>query len=117
MGAIARYVRWLGHDAAGTLAPVDVAAAVLHPDAWRLPADWPPLGPDEALVLVPPQWVGGWEDGHPLAPGYQHIWRAPLERLAAPLDPVAFGPYRPDELPPTATGPSRRNPWRRSGRR
>jgi hypothetical protein len=113
VGAIARYVRWVGHDAGGALAPQDVAAGILHRGAWHLPGDAPPLAADEVLVLVPPQWIGDWENGYPLAPGYQHIWRVPIARLQPLPQPPLHGPYRPDELPPSATGPSRRLPWRR----
>jgi hypothetical protein len=117
VGRIARYVRWIGHDAGGALRPVDVAAGVLHPGMWPLPRGWAPLGPNEALVYVPPQWIGGWEDGYRLAPGYQHVWRAPLAQLRPLPDPPEHGPYHPAELPPSAVGPATRSLWRRRGGR
>lgn len=123
MSIIREYLRWLGHDAGGALPPEDVFVGVLTDDAWSLPPNWPPLAPDETLVYVPPQWIGDWETGHRLAPGYQHVWRVPrasLRPLASLCSPSAFpqfGPYRPSVLPPSATGPTAsraRSKWSRS---
>ena len=113
MAVVARYVRWIGHDAGGTLPSLDVAAGILAASAWLPPTDWPPLAPGEALVLVPPQWIGDWETGSVLPPGYQHVWRVPLDRLAPPPDPPLSTPYRPTKLPPSACGPSLRSGGRR----
>lgn len=108
MGMIARYVRWVGHDAEGTLPPVDVVAGVLASGCSLLPTLKEPLAEDELLVVVPPQWIGDWATGYRLAPGYQHVWRVAASRLH-PLPPVPrFGPYRPDTLPASATGPRSR---------
>lgn len=108
MGMIARYVRWVGHDAGGTLPPVDVVAGVLAPGVLSPPTDAEPLAEDELLVVVPPQWIGDWTTGYRLAPGYQHVWRVFASRLA-PLPAVPrFGPYRPETLPASATGPRSR---------
>ena len=105
MGIIARYVRWRGHDAGGALPRVDVLAGVIAPGAWTPPVSWPLLAADEVLVYVPPQWIDDWETGHRLAPGYQHVWRAPRAHLhALPAEPL-HGPYRPATLPDIATGP------------
>jgi hypothetical protein len=106
VGIIVRYVRWAGHDAGGTLPPVEVVAGVLAPGAWRQPDGWPPLDASEVLVYVPPQWLGDWDDGgRRLAPGYQHVWRVHVSRLTPlPVEPLP-PPYRPPTLPTTATGP------------
>lgn len=123
MGIITQYQRWLGHDAGGALPPEDVVVGILTDGVWRLPPSWPPLVPGEALVYVPPQWIGDWESGHRLAPGYQHVWRVPrasLCPLCPPQSPQSrplLGPYRPSALPPSATGPTTRTnrpTWRRS---
>lgn len=108
MGIIRGYVYWRGHDAGGTLPPVDVLAGLLAEDAVRagmgLAVDTARTEGDELLVHVPPQWLGDWETGHPLAPGYQYLWRVPRDRLR-PLDGVPRStPYRPPSLPPAATG-------------
>jgi len=105
MSIIARYVCWRGHDAGGTLPPVDVLAGVLAPGAWTPPTSWPPPTEHELLVYVPPQWLGDWETGRRLAPGYQHVWSAPRANLhPLPPDPL-HEPYRPATLPDIATGP------------
>jgi len=105
MGIITRYVCWRGHDAGGVLPPVDALAGVIAPGAWNPPASWLPLAKDEALVYVPPQWIGDWETGHRLAPGYQHVWLAPCANLhPLPFEPL-HGPYRPATLPDIAIGP------------
>ena len=118
MSIITEYLYWPSHDTGGVLPPEDVLVGVLTDDAWRLPPDWAPLEPDETLVYVPPQWIGDWETGHRLAPGYQHVWRVPRASLRAlcPLCPSLsscppsprIGPYRPSALPPSATGPTAR---------
>lgn len=115
MGIIRGYVYWRGHDAGGTLPPVDVLAGLLAEDAARegmaaaarceraARSDGADTD-EELLVQVPPQWLGDWETGFPLAPGYQYIWRVPRDRLS-PLDGAPRSmPYRPLELPPAATG-------------
>lgn len=108
MGIISRYVYWMGHDAGGTLPPVDVVAGVLAPGAC------PPLAcvlaehSDELLVVVPPQWVGDWTTGHRLAPCYQHVWRVPASCLHPLPTTPRFGPYRPAVLPVSAAGPRTR---------
>ena len=105
MGIITRYVCWRGHDASGALPRVDVLAGVITSGAWNPPASWPPLTEDEVLVYVPPQWIGDWETGHRLAPGYQHVWLAPRSSLhRLPSEPL-HGPYRPATLPNIAIGP------------
>jgi hypothetical protein len=105
VGIITRYVCWRGHDAGGALRPVDVLAGVLAPGAWRPPASWPAPAANEMLVYVPPQWIGDWETGYRLAPGYQHVWSAPCASLhSLPPEPL-HGPYRPATLPDIATGP------------
>lgn len=118
MGIYRGYVYWRGHDAGGTLPPVDVLAGLLAEDAARVGAAlaahavWG--AEDELLVHVPPQWLGDWETGHPLAPGYQYLWRVPRDRLS-PLDGAPRStPYRPLTLPPAATGarPVARRPRR-----
>jgi hypothetical protein len=114
MSIITQYVRWPGHDAGGALPPEDVLVGILADDAWQLPPTWPPLEPDETLVYVPPQWIGDWETGHRLAPGYQHVWRVPRASLCPPLSRPSFGPYRPSALPRSATGPTSRTRWPRS---
>ena len=114
MGIVTRFVRWTGHDAAGTLPPLDVVAGIVRSDVRRVLEWWPPLGPDESLVLVPPQWIGDWENGHTLAPAYQYLWYAPMARLSF-LSGIPEGtPYRPDRLPPSATGPrhTSKDSWR-----
>lgn len=119
MGIIKQYLRWPGHDAGGTLQPEDVLVGILTNDAWHLPSSWPPLAPGEMLVYVPPQWIGDWETGHRLAPGYQHVWRVPRASLCSLCPPQSrplLGPYRPNTLPPSATGPIARPMWSRSRR-
>jgi len=113
MGIIARYVRWLGHDAGGRLPPVDVLVGLLTEETGRQPA---PSGSaadremldGEALVFVPPQWLGDWETGYALPPGYQYLWRAPRDRLQRLDGPPRSSPYRPPALPPAATGSAAR---------
>lgn len=106
------YVYWRGHDAGGTLPPVDVLAGLLADDAAHTRPGLAAPREGELLVHVPPQWYGDWETGHPLAPGYQYIWSAPRERLT-PLDGSPRStPYRPPVLPPSATGTSVRRRWR-----
>ncbi|HEU4784112.1 MAG TPA: hypothetical protein VFS83_12290 [Ktedonobacterales bacterium] len=114
MSIIRQYLRWPGHDAGGVLPPEDVLVGILTDDAWPLPPTWPPLAPGETLVYVPPQWIGDWETGHRLAPGYQHVWRVPLASLRSPLACPRFGPYRPSILPASATGSTARIRWSRS---
>lgn len=114
MSIITRYLRWTTHDAGGTLPPEDVLAGILAGDTWPLPPDWPPLEPGETLVYVPPQWIGDWETGHRLAPGYQHVWRVPLTSLCPLPSHPRFNPYRPATLPPSATGAIVRPRWPRS---
>lgn len=116
MSIITQYLRWLGHDAGGALPPEDVLVGVLTDDVWQLPPSWPPLAPSETLVYVPPQWIGDWETGHRLAPGYQHVWRVPRASLCPPLSRPRFGSYRPSSLPPSATGPTARPTWSYSRR-
>ncbi len=116
MGVIVRYVYWTSHDAGGTLPPVDVVAGVLTRSAWRPLASWPPLGDHETLVVVPPQWIGDWEEGRPLAPGYQHVWRVALDRLEPLPEQPRHRPYRPPTLPASATGPRASSPMRRNAR-
>lgn len=111
MSIITEYLRWPGHDAGGALPPEEVLVGVLADGAWPLPPNWAPLAPGETLVYVPPQWIGDWETGHRLAPGYQHVWRVARASLS-PLGPATscprVGPYRPSALPPSATGPTAR---------
>ena|SRR5215475_5202403 len=115
MSIITRYVRWIGHDAAGTLPPIDVVAGIVRPGAWRMPVWWPPLAADEAVVFVPTQWIGEWDTGHTLAPAYQYLWRVSLERLQALTGSPRHMPYRPERLPETASGPRKaRNQQRRT---
>jgi hypothetical protein len=118
MGIITRYVLWIGHDAGGTLPPLDVVAGILEPGVQRVPAWWPPLGQSESLVLVPAQWIGDWETGHTLAPAYQYLWRVQRRYLhVLPCIPRST-PYRPYRLPEAATGPrSPRGDWNRPYRR
>ncbi|MGH2487574.1 MAG: hypothetical protein ACRDHE_16355, partial [Ktedonobacterales bacterium] len=60
------------------------------------------------------QWIGGWEDGHALAPAYQQLWRVAWAELDdAPLDETPCPPYRPASLPLTATGPRPSRPVKR----
>jgi len=113
---ISRYMCWLGHDAGGTLLPEDVLVGILNEGVWPLPSSWLPLEPSETLVYVPPQWIGDWETGHRLAPGYQHVWRVPLVSLCPAASRPLLGPYRPSALPPSATGPNTRPKWSRSRR-
>lgn len=113
MSIIRQYLRWPGHDAGGALPPEDVLVGILSDGAWPLPPTWPPLEPGETLVYVPPQWIGDWENGHRLAPGYQHVWRVPLASLCPPQACPRVGPYRPSALPPSATGPTARTRWSR----
>lgn len=117
MGIITRYILWIGHDAGGTLPPLDVVAGILDPDAQRVPAWWAPLGQGESLVLVPAQWIGDWETGHTLAPAYQYLWRV-QQRYLRLLPCIPEGtPYRPHRLPASATGPrSPRGDWNRAYR-
>lgn len=118
MSIIVRYVHWTGHDAGGTLPPVDVVAGVLTRSAWRPLATWAPLGQHETLVVVPPQWIGDWEQGGPLAPGYQHVWRVTLDRLEPLPETPRYDSYRPPALPDSACGPRPGAPFfRRSTRR
>ncbi len=114
MGIIARYVRWTSHDAGGTLPPLDVVAGIVQPDTRRMPAWWPPLGVDEAMVLVPAQWIGEWDSGHTLAPAYQYLWRVPRSQLRSLPALPQHAPYRPDRLPASATGPRQtaKDAWR-----
>lgn len=116
MSVIVRYVYWTSHDAGGTLPPVDVVAGVLTRSAWRPLASWPPLEAHETLVVVPPQWLGDWEQGRPLAPGYQHVWRVALDRLEPLPENPPYGPYRPPALPESATGPRVNSRMRRNSR-
>src|SRR5579885_1253465 len=90
MSIITRYVPWVGHDAGGTLPPLDVVAGIVRPGAWRLPQDWPPLTAGEALVFVPPQWIGDWETGHALAPAYHYLWRVSHAELRPLLMPRRY---------------------------
>lgn len=114
MSIVTRYLRWLGHDAGGALPPEDVLVGILTDGVWQLPPNWPPLEPGETLVYVPPQWIGDWESGHRLAPGYQHVWRVPLASLCPPLSCPHCGPYRPSSLPASATGTTARSKWSRA---
>ncbi|HEV8192054.1 MAG TPA: hypothetical protein VGP82_11305 [Ktedonobacterales bacterium] len=116
LSIITRYMRWPGHDAGGTLSPEDVLVGILNDGVWHLPSSWLPLAPGETLVYVPPQWIGDWETGHRLAPGYQHVWRVPLASLCPALCRPLLGPYRPSTLPPSAAGPIARPKWSRSRR-
>jgi hypothetical protein len=115
MGIITHYMLWIGHDAGGTLPPLDVVAGILEPDVRRLPAWWPPLGQSESVVLVPAQWIGDWESGHSLAPAYQYLWRVRHRELRS-LPCLPHGTlYRPQRLPASATGPrSSRGEWNRT---
>jgi len=108
MSIIREYLCWLGHDAGGVLPPEDVLVGVLADDAWPLPPNWESLTPGETLVYVPPQWIGDWETGHRLAPGYQHVWRVSRASLCPPLSHPQYGLYRPKILPPSAIGPTAR---------
>lgn len=114
MGIIRRYVRFMGHDAGGTLPPLTVCAGLICDGRARGEAA---PGPSEVLVFVPPQWVGDWEAGRALPAGYQYVWRAPAGALLPADDLAPDGPYRPAELPPTACGPSFRRPPLRTGGR
>ncbi|HLZ25274.1 MAG TPA: hypothetical protein VKQ30_24400 [Ktedonobacterales bacterium] len=114
MSIIAHYLRWPDHNAGGVLPPEDVLVGVLTDGVWPLPECWPSLEPGETLVYVPPQWIGDWQTGHRLAPGYQHVWRVPLASLRPLASRPRFGPYRPDTLPDSATGPHTRSRWTRS---
>ncbi len=103
MSIIQRYALWPGHDAGGTLPPVDVLVAVVGLESVRS-ADVPPMR--QLVVYVPPQWIGDWESGYKLAPAYQHLWSVAPDALRSVPDPPRYAPYRPDELPPAASGPS-----------
>jgi hypothetical protein len=104
MKTIERYVLWPAHDAGGTLPPVDVVAAIVP---WRLlPGVQEAQPAGEVCIFVPPQWLGDWDSGCKLAPAYQHLWRVPSDILRALPDPPPHTSYRPDELPPSACGPS-----------
>jgi len=105
VGIVTHYVHWTGHNAAGTLPPLDVVAGVVRLGARCLPAWWSQPGLDEILVIVPAQWIGDWETGHTLAPAYQYLWRAPKAQLRPLLGFAEGTPYRPAELPASATGP------------
>jgi hypothetical protein len=105
MSIITHYVLWIGHDAAGTLPPVDVVAGVVRPGSRRLPVWWPPVAADETVVFVPAQWIGEWDDGYTLAPAYQYLWRVSMERLQTISSSTGHSPYRPERLPETAAGP------------
>ena len=113
MSGIVRRVRWVNHDAAGEARPETVCAGVLSEASPHFPRRLLPLGPDEVIVIVPPQWIGGWEDGHPLAPVYQHLWRVPVSALEPLPDEPLHWPYRPETLPATATWPRPIRPARR----
>ena len=113
MSIITHYVRWIGHDAAGTLPPVDVVAGVVRPGAIRLPGWCSPLASDEALVLVPAQWIGEWEGGHRLAPAYQYLWRVRESRLRPQSSSPIHDSYRPGRLPESASGPRRSHRYRK----
>ena len=113
MRGIVRRMRWVGHDAAGEARPETVCAGVLSAGARAIPPHLLPLGPDEVIVIVPPQWIGGWDDGHPLAPVYQHLWQVPVSALEPLPDEPEDWPYRPETLPATATGPRPTRPARR----
>jgi hypothetical protein len=103
MSIISRYVRWTGHDAGGTLPPANVVAGVLSATE-RIRFGFDGTSAQHAeVVYVPPQWMGDWDDGHRLAPGYQHVWLAPRDALRPITEPLGH-PYRPVELPPAATG-------------
>jgi hypothetical protein len=118
MVIITRYVLWIGHDAGGTLPPLDVVAGILEPGVQRVPAWCPPLCQGELLVLVPAQWIGDWETGHTLAPAYQYLWRVQRQYLHVPPCIPRGTPYRPHRLPEAATGPrSPRSGWNRPYRR
>lgn len=113
MGIVRRYVRWVGHDAGGMLPPLTVCAGVLADEGARVVEE---RRPGEALVLVPPQWVGDWETGRPLPVGYQYLWRAPEGALLPTADMPPDDPYRPLKLPPAACGPSFKRPPPRAAR-
>jgi hypothetical protein len=109
LGIIIQYLRWPGHNAGGALPSEDVLVGILAEGILPLPPTWPPLAPGETLVYVPPQWIGDWETGHRLAPGYQQVWRVPLASLCPVLSRPLLGSYRPSTLPPSATGPTVRS--------
>jgi hypothetical protein len=114
VNAILRRVRWHRHDANGTLPPESVRAGVLRADAPQIPDRLLPLGVDEVIVLVPPQWIGDWNDGHALAPAYQQLWRVARSELDdGPMDETPCPPYRPESLPLSATGPRPSRPMKR----
>jgi hypothetical protein len=116
MSIITHYVLWVGHDAAGTLPPVDVVAGIVRPGSWRMPAWWSPLAVDETVVFVPTQWIGEWDSGHTLAPAYQYLWRVSWEHLHTLSSSSQHAPYRPERLPETASGPRKaRSRQRRLG--
>ena len=104
MGRIREYVRWKHHTAGGVLPPEHVVAGILHEE----PDGTAPRQREEVAVVVPPQWIGDWESGHPLAPAYQQVWQVPQHELSAPTDGAANSPYRPADLPPAACGPTQR---------
>ena len=90
-----------------------VCAGVLSPRSPLIPRDLLPLGPDDVCVVVPPQWIGGWESGHSLAPVYQHVWRVAASELEPLPDVPEDHPYRPETLPTSASGPRPSRPYRR----
>jgi hypothetical protein len=114
MSIMTEYVLWVGHDAAGTLPPVDVVAGIVRPGSWRMPAWWSPPAADEAVVFVPAQWIGEWDSGHTLAPAYQYLWRVSSEQLHTLSSTPRHSPYRPERLPETAAGPRKARSRRRT---
>ena len=112
MSGIVRRVRWMRHDAGGEAPPEIVCAGVLNPASPQIPSHLLPLGNDEVIVVVPPQWIGGWEDGHSLAPIYQHLWRVAIYELDRLPDEPEYWSYRPETLPQSAIGPRPSRPAR-----
>lgn len=112
MSGIMRRVRWVGHDAEGEARPETVCAGVLSVGSRHVPPHLLPLDSNEVIVIVPPQWIGDWEDGHPLAPVYQHVWRVAVSALERLPDEPEYWSYRPEALPASATGPRPTRPWR-----